>query len=214
MRQILRNPHHNGSYLKSFSLLFMAGWLAACAPTKAVYIPPDWQTTPPKTVVSEQPKKESAQPIQSQQPILKAPADIKEMDVAQISNEATSASSGPSSANPARVPDDPQYLASMHLVDQAKASLARGDADSAIAPLEQAIQVDVYNGEAFFGLARAWKMKGSQGKALEFANKAEILFQDNPKKLKEVYLLKAELYKELQDASKADYYLGKAARLD
>ena len=214
MRQILRNPHHNGSYLKSFSLLFMAGWLAACAPSKAVYIPPDWQTSPPKTEVSEQPKEQLARPVPPQQPILKAPAQIKEMDVSQSSNEATSASSGSSPASPARVSDDPQYLASMHLVDQAKASLARGDADNAIAPLEQAIQVDVYNGEAFFGLARAWKMKGSQGEALEFASKAEILFQDNPKKLKEVYLLKADLYKELQDPSKAEYYLNKAARLE
>ncbi|MCK8602123.1 tetratricopeptide repeat protein [Desulfoferrobacter suflitae] len=130
------------------------------------------------------------------------------------STEAAMDAARPSAAKPAGVTDDPQYLASMHLVDQAQRALSQGDPDNAIAPLEQAIQVDVYNGEAFFGLARAWKMKGSHSKALEFANKAEILFQDNPRKLREVYLLKAELFKELQDGSKAEYYLNKAARLN
>lgn len=214
MGQILLNLHQLESSLKWLSLLLVMGSVAACASPKAVYIPPEWQTTAPKSEAPAQPKQQSTQSIPSQQPILKAPVEIKEMDVSQSPTESSSASSESSPANPARVPDDPQYLASMHLVDQAKASLARGDADNAIAPLEQAIQVDVYNGEAFFGLARAWKMKGSQNKALEFANKAEILFQDDPKKLKEVYLLKADLYKELQDTTKADYYISKAARLN
>lgn len=214
MGRILLKVHQFKSYLKWLSLLLLMGSVAACASPTAVYIPPEAQTTVPKSEVPAQARQQSTQSIPSQTPILKAPVEIKEMDVSQSPTESNSAPSESTPANPARVPDDPQYLASMHLVDQAKASLAQGDADNAIAPLEQAIQVDVYNGEAFFGLARAWKMKGSQNKSLEFANKAEILFQDDPKKLKEVYLFKADLYKELQDTTKADYYLNKAARLN
>ena len=101
----------------------------------------------------------------------------------------------------------------MHLVDQAKASLAQGKADPAIPLLEQAIQVDVHNGEAFFTLARAWRMKGARQKALQFAQKAEILSQDDPAKLKQVYLLEADLHKELGDAAKADAYRQKASKL-
>jgi tetratricopeptide (TPR) repeat protein len=101
----------------------------------------------------------------------------------------------------------------MHLVDQAKASLAQGKADPAIPLLEQAIQVDVHNGEAFFTLARAWRMKGARQKALQFAQKAEILSQDDPAKLKQVYLLEADLHKELGDAAKADAYRQKALKL-
>ena len=117
------------------------------------------------------------------------------------------------SARPAPVQQPPQHLASMHLVDQAKTSLAQGKPDAAIPLLEQAIQVDVYNGDAFLGLARAWHAKGSPKKSLEFARKAEILFQNEPGKLKEVYRLEAELYKEIGDPKKAEVYRQKAARL-
>ena len=101
----------------------------------------------------------------------------------------------------------------MHLVDQAKASLAQGKADPAIPLLEKAIQVDVHNGEAFFNLAKAWRMKGSRQKALQFSQKAEVLFQDDPGKLKQVYLFEADLYKEMGDAAKTDSYRQKAAKL-
>ena len=85
----------------------------------------------------------------------------------------------------------------MHLVDQAKMALSQGKPDAAIPLLEQAIQIDAYNGEAFFGLARAWRMKGSRNKAQEFAQKAELLLQDQPSELKEVYSFQADLFKEL-----------------
>ena len=109
--------------------------------------------------------------------------------------------------------EQPQYLASMHLVDQAKASLNQGKADHAISLLEQAIQVDVYNGNAFYLLARAWRTKGSRQKALEFARKAEILFQEDRAKLKEIYLFESDTYKELKDAAKAEAYRQKASKL-
>ena len=212
MRKKFSNPSTYGCFAKWFLLLYLVGWFAGCAATRKVYAPPERQKLPPK---AEAPQQAKIQPLPSQRPIFKAPAEIKETDVLQAPGEESEAGSPqPSSSQPAKRSGDPQYLASMQLVDQAEAALVQGDADSAIASLEQAIQVDVYNGEAFFGLARAWRLKGLQGKALEFANKAEILFQDNPKELKQVYLLKAGIYKELHDVSKTDFYLQKAARLE
>lgn len=79
--------------------------------------------------------------------------------------------------------------------------------------LEQAVQVDVYNGEAFLQLARAWRMKGSRNKAMEFARKAEVLFNEEKGKLKEVYLLQADLYKEMGDPRAADQCRQKASKL-
>jgi len=110
-------------------------------------------------------------------------------------------------------PRAPQQLASMHLVDQAKTALSQGKPDAAIPLLEQAVQIDAYNGEAFFGLARAWRMKGSRNKAQEFAQKAELLLQDQPSELKEVYSFQADLFKELGDTRKMELYRQKASNL-
>jgi len=101
----------------------------------------------------------------------------------------------------------------MHLVDQARVALAQNKADQAISLLEQAVQVDVYNGDAFLQLSRAWRIKRSREKALEFAKKAEILFQDQPPKLKEVYLLQADLYKDAGDHKRSQIYLQNAESL-
>jgi tetratricopeptide (TPR) repeat protein len=110
-------------------------------------------------------------------------------------------------------PRAPQQLASMHLVDQGKTALSQGKPDAAIPLLEQAIQIDAYNGEAFFGLARAWRMKGSRNKAQEFAQKAELLLQDQPSELKEVYSFQADLFKELGETRKMELYRQKASNL-
>lgn len=107
----------------------------------------------------------------------------------------------------------PQYHASMHLVSTAKTSLAQGNADHAISLLEQAIQVDVYNGEAFYELARAWRMKGSSKKALEFARKAEVIFQDDREKLKQVLLFESDACKDVGEAEKAKTYRQRAEKL-
>lgn len=98
----------------------------------------------------------------------------------------------------------------MNRVNQAKAALAEGKPDRAIPLLEQAVQVDVYNGEAFLQLARAWRMKKYQQKAIEFARKAEILLQDQPAKLKEVYMMQSDLYRETGDIKKSQVYRQKA----
>jgi Tfp pilus assembly protein PilF len=101
----------------------------------------------------------------------------------------------------------------MHLVDQAKAALAQGQPDAAIPYLEKAVSIDVQNGDAFLGLARAWRMKGSRNKAIEFARKAEVFLQENRSKLKEVYLLEADIYKDIGEMKKMDLYREKASKL-
>lgn len=214
MDRVVGISYHMVTVIRWGLLIATACVFSACAPTRTVHIPPEWQQPRAQTAPPAQAQQRQPAQTATQQPIIKSAPQIKEMDVSQAPEAAASeAGMEQSVTNPARAAD-PQYLASMHLVEQGKASLAQGNPDSAISLLEQAIQVDVYNGEAFWGLARAWKMKGSQVKSLEFANKAEILFQDDPKRLKQVYLLKAELFKELNDTVKTDYYLQKAARLN
>ncbi|MGA2025577.1 MAG: hypothetical protein ABSH17_00725 [Syntrophobacteraceae bacterium] len=81
--------------------------------------------------------------------------------------------------------------------------MERGKPDAAIRTLEKAVRIDARNGEAFIVLARAWKQKGENLKALEFAKKAELLCQKQPAKLKEVFLLESEIYRELGDDASA-----------
>ena len=181
--------------------------VAACAPKKPVYIPSEWQP-PPAAQASPAPKPAESIPAAKPAAIIKPPPVIKESDLT-VPSEAPAAK--PAEKKPPQ--PQPQRVASMHLVDQAKASLAQGKADAAIPLLEQAIQVDVHNGEAFFNLAKAWRMKGARQKALQFAQKAEILSQDDPAKLKQVYLLLADLHKELGDTGKAETFRQKAAKL-
>ncbi len=98
----------------------------------------------------------------------------------------------------------------MQKVNLARGQLERGKNDAAIRTLEGAVRIDTGNGEAFILLARAWKQKGEKRKALEFAKKAELLCQKQPPKLREVYLLEADLYRELGDGVKAGVLRQKA----
>ncbi len=91
----------------------------------------------------------------------------------------------------------------MQQVSQARGQLERGKPDAAIRTLEKAVRIDARNGEAFILLARAWKQKGERRKALEFAKKAELLCQKQPAKLKEVFLLESDLYRELGDTAES-----------
>ncbi|MCE5243389.1 MAG: hypothetical protein LLF99_09345 [Desulfobacteraceae bacterium] len=186
--------------------------VAACAPRKVVYIPQDWSTSPPPRAAAPSAPKPSG-PLKEQpapqpgEPILKGQPSFKESDL-------PAAPAAPSAPSPQKnAAEQPQYLASMHLVDQAKTALGQGKSDQAISLLEQAIQVDVYNGNAFFLLARAWRAKGARQKSLEFARKAEILFQEDRARLKEVYLFEADVYKDLKDTGKAEAYRQKASKL-
>lgn len=181
--------------------------VAACGPRKSVTIPSEWQS-PPAVQAAPAPKPAEAHQVSKPAAIIKPPPAIKESDLAA---PAEAPAAKPVEKKTPQPP--PQRVASMHLVDQAKVALAQGKADAAIPLLEQAIQVDVHNGEAFLTLARAWRAKGARQKAVQFAQKAEILSQDDPAKLKQVYLLEADLYKELGDAAKTETYRQKALKL-
>lgn len=205
-----KKSHEWGTAIQAgFVLALLIAFCVACAPTRQVYIPPEWKTQPPPAASAPKLRQPAATASPGQGPVLKPAPEFKEMDVS-VTQEA-----GPPPQQEKKQPpqQQPQYLASMHLVDQAKANLAKGKPDAAIPIFEQAVQVDVHNGEAFMGLARAWRLKGSREKAVEFARKAEILFQDDPGKLKEVFLFEADIYKEMGDSNKASLYKQKASRL-
>lgn len=183
---------------------------SGCGSRKVVEIPQDYRSPAlsrqdaGKGGTIPQVKAPPAVPETSQGAIFSPPPTIREKDLPE----------GTPPAPPVREEkkggEKPQRLASMHLVDAAKKALGNGKPDQAIPLLEQAVQVDVYNGDAFLQLSRAWRMKHSRAKSLEFAKKAEILLQDQPAKLKEIYLLQAELYREGGDLKKSQAYLQKA----
>ena len=174
-------------------LCCMAG-LPACAPKRQVYTPhrQPVYTPPPAPARTEVP-----------QPVLAPPPRVKEREMA------------PPAVEPHVKTEkaNPQFLASMERVKQAERHLAAADPDGAIPLLEQGIQIDAYNGECYFHLARAWRMKNAPGRALEFARKAEMLLLDKPAKLRPVYVLEAELLDGLGKPTEADEYRTKAERL-
>ena len=202
------NIHFGNLKTLGLTLMLALIMVSACTAKKPVYIPSEWQPPPPtqEPVAAPPPL---PPPAPKATPILKPAPVIKESDIAAPAE----APSKPLEKKPAEPPPQPQHVASMHLVDQAKASLAQGKPDPAIPLLEKAIQVDVHNGEAFFNLAKAWRMKGSRQKALQFSQKAEVLFQDDHGKLKQVYLFESDLFKEMGDTAKMDSYRQKAAKL-
>jgi len=188
--------------------LCTAALLMGCARRK-VAIPSDWQIPPPQTAVVP-PQDVASRPAEepgSIGPILRSTPSFREENLPAARERA------PVEAAGKREPRAPQQLASMHLVEQAGTALSQGKPDAAIPLLEQAVQIDAYNGEAFLGLARAWKMKGARNKAQEFAQKAEVLLQDHPSKLKQVYLFQADLFQELGDAKRTELYRNKASKL-
>ncbi|MCX7823575.1 MAG: hypothetical protein N2260_09080 [Syntrophobacterales bacterium] len=87
----------------------------------------------------------------------------------------------------------PQAMASIKLVDNARQLRVNGKVDEAIRTLERAIELDAYNGEAFYEMALCWQNKKDFNKALKFADRAEQVYSKNPEKLKKVYLLKAQI---------------------
>jgi len=211
---------------------------SACAPLmppkQTVYIPPEYlESLPPreappreaeapkpppeeKAVVEEPP---SAEPYESA--ILQPRENIQERDLApapEVREPVYEREEGIETVEEAaggveEGPVEPQQVASMHLVDQADAFLEQGNVDQAISTLEQSIQVDVYNGDAFYGLARAWRMKGDFEKSLEFASKAEVLYKDRPARLKELYLFQADVHMVLNEYEKAEVFRKKANAL-
>jgi hypothetical protein len=204
-------------------LLFVILMASGCAPRKPVYIPEEWRLPPSSTGTipkAPEPKTKPALP----KPVLPRPPKIEERDLSvpaekpKGSTVTSSTPSAPSTPDAVSVPKPPagsapQELASMHLVSSAKTSLDQGQSDQAISQLEQAIQVNAYSAEAFFYLAKAWQDKGDFKRALEFARKSEILSQEQPRELKRVYLLEAELLRLLNQLTESEVYRQKAARL-
>ncbi len=195
-------PNGIGVFVTMISLALAFG----CTPKRPVVIPGSWQTSAPA------PKTEAAKiPEQKTQPVAppaapRAPIQEKSLPPAQ---------EPPSAAprTPAPKAPSPQYLASVQLVQEGDKALTKGDLDGALGFYEQAVQVDGYNGSAFLGLAKVWLQKNVPKRSLEFAKKAEILLTDDPKKLKETYLLESFLYEMLNQPEEAKTYKNKAQRL-
>jgi hypothetical protein len=218
-RASLGGERHATMLMLLVVLTVLAG---GCSSKRAVYIPSEWRTTAPP--VAGAPGSERATPPQSapSQPIMQPTPQIQERDLNAVPGkspdtggvpDASISGSDVSESSRAGTAETPQYLASMHLVNTAKTALQQGNTEQAIAQLEQAIQVDAYNAEAFFVLAQAWQAEGDVKRALEFARKAEILYQDEPQALKKVYLLEADLLKRSGQVSEAEIYRQKATRL-
>lgn len=173
-----------------------------CTPKRPVLIPGSWPSSAPTS--KDEPTK-----IPEQKPQPAAPSvAIKEKDLTQTQEVPGSAPKTPAPKEPS-----PQYLASVQLVQEGDRALAKGDPDGALGFYEQAVQVDGYNGLAFLGLAKVWLQKNVPKRSLEFAKKAEILLTDNPKGLKETYLLESFLYEMLNQPETARAYKSKAQRL-
>lgn len=180
--------------------------LTGCGAKKAVQIPPDWQVA--------QSVQQPAEPIDPKPSPPKASAIVKRAPI--IKETDLPAGSQPyldKASDSKTTPKAPQHAAAMHLVEQGKTALGEGKADRAISLLEQALQIDTQNGEAYYTLSRAWLMKGARQKALQFAQKAETLLQADPVKLKQLYLYEADLWKELGDTKRMEGYRQKASKL-
>ncbi|WP_448383808.1 hypothetical protein [Desulfosoma sp.] len=191
-------PKSLGVFLISMALAVVFG----CTPKRPVLIPGSWTSSAPAS------KTEPAK-VPEQKPQPAAPsAPIKEKELTQAQEPPASVPKTPAPKEPS-----PQYLASVQLVQEGDRALARGDPDSALGFYEQAVQVDGYNGLAFLGLAKVWLQKNVPKRSLEFAKKAEILLTDNPKGLKETYLLQSFLYEMLNQPETARTYKNKAQRL-
>ena len=103
----------------------------------------------------------------------------------------------------------PQQVASLRLVDHGEREIRAGHYDRGISLLERAISLDGYNGRAYYLLAVAWLRKRVPRRALGFAQKAELLFQGNPDRLKKVYQMESRIYEKLGQPEKARQYRNK-----
>jgi outer membrane biosynthesis protein TonB len=196
----------------------MAAAISACE-RKQVPIPPEYGS-PPASPPSYPEPGQAAPAVQKPEPAVKTPEIGTETVSPPPAGPAVKRQPG---AKPAPAPAEkqrtekqepagsPQSQASMQKANQARGQLERGKTDAAIRTLEGAVRIDARNGEAFILLARAWKQKGEKRKALEFAKKAELLYQRHPARLKEVLLLESDLYRELGDGAKAGELRRKAS---
>lgn len=76
---------------------------------------------------------------------------------------------------------NPQALASLELISQARALIEKNRLDAAIALLERSVNLHPQDGQAYYYLAEAWLKKGNIHQAEEFHRLAGIYLQNNPK---------------------------------
>ncbi len=103
-----------------------------------------------------------------------------------------------------------RQVPSSKMVESARKLRQEGKIDEAIKSLERAIELNPNNGDAFYELSLCWKEKRNFNKALFFADKAEKLFSGNRQKLKDLYILKAQLLEALGKKEEAKAYREKA----
>lgn len=81
---------------------------------------------------------------------------------------------------------DPRTLASLQLTEQGRRLVEAGKSDQAIRVLEQAIGLNPDNGENYYYLAEAWRLKGVMSEAKKFNQLAEIHLKDNDQWMRRV----------------------------
>jgi hypothetical protein len=124
----------------------------------------------------------------------------------------TAGTATPAGKTPETSSHTPRQVASLRLVDHGEREIHAGHYNRGISLLERAISLDGYNGRAYYLLALAWQEKGEPRRALGFAQKAELLFQRNPAKLKKVYEMESRIYESLGQPEKAGQYRDKAKK--
>lgn len=147
---------------------------------------PAYYTLPP---YPPPPKKQASVPsYPSTRPATKGP-EVQSAGPVETYSQPSSTAGGP------RVPEEksPQRIASAELVDRARNLALSGQVDEALGLLERAIEIDAYNGEAFYEMARCWELKGNHNRALTFVDRAILIFEGRPERLKKAYLLKSEI---------------------
>jgi len=97
----------------------------------------------------------------------------------------------------------PQNVASAELVNQARELALAGRTEEALRRLERAVELNAYNGDAFYEMARCWEIRGDHERALTFINRAIAIFRGKPSKLIPAYFFKAAILEKLGRISEA-----------
>jgi tetratricopeptide (TPR) repeat protein len=186
-------------------LLLVPGFVLPGCEQKQVYIPPEYTTAaaaaPGMRYVEQlRPAALSSEIAGDRTRASYAQSSPPAQEQFAVQPDSTADGKQPKKTKKEDAAKSPQRQASMQQVDQARGQLEKGRTDAAIHTLEKAIRIDAGNGEAFILLARAWKQKGEVRRALEFAKKAELLCRKQPARLKEVYSLESDLYRELEES--------------
>ncbi len=120
-----------------------------------------WQPTPAPA--------EPAADVKASQPI--EPETIASHKTGTSREDKTPAGEKPKS--------NPQALASLELINQARALIEKNRPDTAIRVLERSVNLHPQNGRAYYYLAEAWLQKGNVPQAKEFHRLADIYLRND-----------------------------------